>query len=102
MLLPVQVLGPEAEYGRRRGRLVTQVTTTTKSIFEVGDRPPLGVVPERMYAQLIRQGRYGEPAAAFMPEVVDVPSIGPAEVLIYVMAAGINYNNVWASLGKPV
>ena len=39
---------------------------------------------------------------AFATEVVDVPPIGPREVLVWVMAAGINYNNVWASLGKPV
>jgi crotonyl-CoA carboxylase/reductase len=27
---------------------------------------------------------------------------GPGEVLVYVMAAGVNYNNVWAALGQPV
>ena len=31
-----------------------------------------------------------------------VPGIGPREALVYVMAAGINYNNVWAALGIPV
>jgi len=31
-----------------------------------------------------------------------VPPIGPDEVLIAVMAAGINYNNVWAARGYPV
>ena len=31
-----------------------------------------------------------------------MPEIGPREVLVYVMAAGINYNNVWAALGIPV
>jgi crotonyl-CoA carboxylase/reductase len=33
---------------------------------------------------------------------VPVPEIGPGEVLVHVMAAGINYNNVWAALGSPV
>ncbi|MEM9736765.1 MAG: crotonyl-CoA carboxylase/reductase, partial [Pseudomonadota bacterium] len=28
--------------------------------------------------------------------------LGPKDVLIYVMASGINYNNVWAALGYPV
>jgi hypothetical protein len=34
--------------------------------------------------------------------VVNTPSIADDEVLVYVMAAGINYNNVWAALGIPV
>ncbi|PCG81996.1 crotonyl-CoA carboxylase/reductase [Streptomyces sp. WZ.A104] len=55
-----------------------------------------------MYASVIRRERYGEPHRAFRNEVVDVPEAGPGQVLVYVMAAGINYNNVWASLGRPV
>ena len=37
-----------------------------------------------------------------MPELIPTPAIGPDEVLIAVMAAGVNYNNVWAALGEPV
>ena len=55
-----------------------------------------------MLAQVIRQERFGEPQQAFQQEEVSVPSIGPREVLVYVMAAGINYNNVWAATGVPV
>ncbi|MGH7819208.1 MAG: crotonyl-CoA carboxylase/reductase, partial [Candidatus Binatia bacterium] len=64
--------------------------------------PPIGQVPRRMYAQLIRQDRFGVPTKAFRVEQVDVPELAPDEVLVYVMAAGINYNNVWAALGSPV
>ena len=32
----------------------------------------------------------------------DVPEVGSNDVLIFVMAAGVNYNGVWAGLGKPV
>ncbi len=78
------------------------MTTTTKTLYDLGETPPLGVIPEKMHAQVIRQSRYGEPDKAFAREVVDVPEIGPNEVLVYVMAAGINYNNVWAGLGIPV
>ncbi len=78
------------------------MTTSTKPLYDLGETPPLGVVPEKMHAQVIRQSRYGEPHKAFDREVIDVPSIAPGEVLIYVMAAGINYNNVWAGLGIPV
>ena len=31
---------------------------TTKPIYEIGELPPLGVVPERMHAAVIRQERY--------------------------------------------
>jgi crotonyl-CoA carboxylase/reductase len=68
----------------------------------IGSLPAVGEVPARMHAQVVRPARYGEPAVAFAPEVVDVPPIGPDEVLVAVMAAGINYNNVWAARGYPV
>lgn len=74
----------------------------TQKIYELGEMPPLGAVPEEMYAQVVRQNRFGEPMKAFEIERVPVPEIKPDEVLVYVMAAGINYNNVWAALGTPV
>jgi crotonyl-CoA carboxylase/reductase len=73
-----------------------------KDIYELGEIPDLGVVPARMHAQLIRESRFGEPRDAFQVEEVSVPEIGPREVLVYVMAAGVNYNNVWAALGIPI
>jgi len=73
-----------------------------KEIYEIGEPPPLGEVPKSMYAQLIRAERFGEPKQAFRVEKVAVPDIKPDEVLVYVMAAGINFNNVWAALGSPV
>jgi len=71
-------------------------------ICDLGQRPPLGEVPERMHAMLIRQDRFGEPENAFQREVIPIPEIGPLDVLVYVMATGINYNNVWAALGDPL
>ena len=64
--------------------------------------PPVGVVPERMLAQVIRQDRLGRPLDAFAVEEIDVPAIGSDEVLVAVMAAGINFNNVWAAQGVPI
>src|SRR5438874_13289809 len=55
-----------------------------------------------MYAQVIRPERFGEPEKAFQIEEIDVPEIGPYDALVLVMAAGINYNNVWAAKGIPV
>ncbi len=76
--------------------------TTAKSLYNIGEMPPVGYVPEKMYAWLIRQERFGEPLKSFQVEVVDVPEPADDEVLVYVMAAGVNYNNVWAGLGIPV
>lgn len=75
---------------------------TLKDLYPVGEAPPLGHVPAKMHAQVIRQSRFGQPTQAFQMEVIETPEIGPDDVLVYVMAAGVNYNNVWAGLGTPV
>lgn len=69
---------------------------------ETMDLPEVGVVPKTMRAQVIRQDRFGEPASAFRVEDIAVPVPQPNEVLIGVMAAGINFNNVWAARGTPI
>jgi crotonyl-CoA carboxylase/reductase len=76
--------------------------TETKDLYELGETPPLGHVPKQMYASLIRPERFGDPSDAFEVEVVDVPTPEANQVLVWVMAAGVNYNNVWAALGTPV
>jgi len=68
----------------------------------VGQLPPLGVVPKLMYAQALKSDRLGVPLEAFQSELLPVPELGPNDVLVAVMAAGVNYNNVWASLGYPL
>ena len=74
----------------------------TKELYQLGEIPPVGEVPKKMIAQVIRPTAFGEPKVAFKEETVDVPELRPDEVLVYVMAAGINYNNVWAALGIPI
>ena len=61
-----------------------------------------GTLPETMAAWVIRQEREGEPNDAFQLEQIEVPEPGAFEVIVRVMAAGVNFNNVWAALGKPV
>ena len=61
-----------------------------------------GTLPETMAAWVIRQEREGEPTDAFQLEQIEVPEPGAFEVIVRVMAAGVNFNNVWAALGKPV
>ena len=74
----------------------------TKELYELGEMPPLGEVPPKMHAFMVRQERFGEPKDAWKREVIKTPSLGPLDVLVYVMATGINYNNVWAALGYPL
>ncbi len=78
------------------------MSTLTKELYDLGDAPPLGQIPPKMHAITVRRENFGEPKDAFRREVVDTPEIGPREALVYVMAAGINYNNVWAALGVPI
>ena len=73
-----------------------------KDIYEIGEIPPLGFIPKKMYAWVIRKDREGVPEKAMKIEEMPVIKPGPNEVMVMVMAAGVNYNNVWASLGKPV
>ena len=61
-----------------------------------------GELPRTMAAWVIREEREGEPKDAFQIEEIEVPEPGPFEVIVRVMAAGVNFNNVWAALGKPV
>lgn len=80
----------------------SKVSTSTVDAVGIGQLPPLGVVPRRMHASVVRPERYGDPENAFQHEVVDTPDLGADEVLVAVMAAGVNYNNVWAARGYPV
>ena len=73
-----------------------------RDLYEVGEIPPLGHVPRNMYAWAIRKERQGEPISAMQQEVVPTHEIADDECLVMVMAAGVNYNGVWAALGKPV
>ncbi len=61
-----------------------------------------GTLPAKMAAWVIRQEREGEPKDAFQVEEIEVPEPGAFEVVVRVMAAGVNFNNVWAALGEPV
>jgi crotonyl-CoA carboxylase/reductase len=69
---------------------------------QLGERPPLGQPPKQMVAQVIRRERFGDPRSAFQIETVPVPELQPDQVLIAVMATGINFNNVWAARGIPI
>ena len=81
---------------------ITPYDAPEKDLYEVGEMPPVGYVPKQMYAWAIRRDRQGEPDQAMQLEVVDVPQPDSNEVLVLVMAAGVNYNGIWAGLGIPI
>src|SRR3954468_17861588 len=61
-----------------------------------------GELPATMAAWVIRQEREGEPVDAFKVEEIEVPEPGAFEVVVRGTAAGVNFNNGGAALGKPV
>ena len=73
-----------------------------KDLYDLGEMPPLGHVPANMHAWVVRKERHGPPESANELEVVPTWPLGDEDVLVYVMAAGVNYNHVWASLGEPI
>src|SRR4051812_2589692 len=72
----------------------------TSQIAQLDVEP--GELPATMAAWVIRAEREGEPTEAFQLEEMEVPEPGAFEVTVRVMAAGVNFNNVWAALGKPI
>jgi crotonyl-CoA carboxylase/reductase len=78
------------------------VAGAVKDLYVVGEIPPLGHVPKQMHAWVIRRERHGPPEQAMQLETVPTPEIDSDEVLVLVMAAGVNYNGVWACLGQPI
>src|SRR3978361_981642 len=63
---------------------------------------PQGGLPATRPAGVLRAEGGGEPMEAFQLEEIEVPEPGAFEVTVKVMAAGVNFNNVWAALGQPV
>ncbi len=76
--------------------------SVVKDLYDVGEIPPAYHVPKTMYAWAIRKERHGRPKVAMQLEVLPTPEIGEDEALVLVMAAGVNYNGVWAALGQPI
>jgi crotonyl-CoA carboxylase/reductase len=76
------------------------VAVDISQVSQVDAEP--GELPATMAAWVIRQEREGEPMDAFQVEEIEVPEPAAFEVIVRVMAAGVNYNNVWAAMGKPV
>lgn len=68
----------------------------------LGEIPSPDRIPKRMLAQVVRSSRYGNPDQAMREEEIPVPELEEDDVLIAVMAAGLNYNHVWACLGYPL
>ena len=96
MALSAALRIPDAEIGG------PAILPGKKDLYEVGEIPPLGHVPKSMYAWSIRRERHGRPEEAMKLEIVPTWELDSHDVLVLVMAAGINYNGVWACLGQPI
>ncbi len=81
---------------------ITPHDAPLKDLYAIGEIPPLGHVPANMWAWSIRKDRHGPPEQAMQLETLPTWTIGDDEVLVLVMAAGVNYNGVWAALGEPI
>ncbi|MGE0765835.1 MAG: crotonyl-CoA carboxylase/reductase [Hyphomicrobiaceae bacterium] len=86
----------------RKEDFASAPATPLKDLYEIGEIPPLGHVPSKMHAWTIREERHGEPDTAMQIEVVPTWELDSHDVLVLVMAAGVNYNGVWAALGTPI
>jgi crotonyl-CoA carboxylase/reductase len=96
-----------AGLGAREARMAVVERTfrqvqAAKDLYGIGEVPPLGHVPGKMHAWAIRKERHGPPEKSMQVEVLPTWQIGEDEVLLYVMAAGVNFNGVWAALGIPI
>src|SRR4051795_5452858 len=87
---------PNTDFQRSYENMAVDVTQVSTVPTEPGE------LPATMAAWVIREERFGEPKDAFQLEEIEVPEPGAFEVIVRVMAAGVNYNNVWAALGQPV
>jgi crotonyl-CoA carboxylase/reductase len=70
------------------------------NVSEVGVEP--GELPPTMAAWVLRPEREGDVQSAYEVEEVEVPEPGPFEVIVRVMAAGVNFNSIWAALAEPI
>src|SRR5256714_858803 len=78
----------------------SEVAVDLKEVSKLDVEP--GQLPETMAAWVIRREREGEPIDACQIGQIEVPEPGGFEVIVRVMAAGVNFNNVWAARGVPV
>jgi crotonyl-CoA carboxylase/reductase len=61
-----------------------------------------GQLPKTMAAWVLRPEREGDLDTAYEVEEVAVPEPGPFEVVVRIMAAGVNFNSIWAALAEPI
>ncbi len=50
--------------------IAANANSDVKDLYEIGEIPPLGHVPAKMYAWTIRRERHGSPETAMQIEVV--------------------------------
>ncbi|ELY37828.1 AMP-dependent synthetase and ligase [Natronorubrum tibetense GA33] len=70
--------------------------------------PGVDEIPDYQYAQAVikddetGEAAHGDPKEAEVEEIIPVEEPGPNEVLLYVLASEVNFNDIWAITGIPV
>src|ERR1700748_221778 len=93
--LSARVVGAH-EVNMSVAQVLPSAATSAKDLYEIGEIPPLGHVPATMYAWVIRKERHGPPETSMQVEVVPTWPIGEDDVLVYVMAGGVDYHGLVA------
>ena len=76
------------------------MATDIAGVSRIDVRP--GELPATMAAWVLRPEREGDLDRAYEVEEVEVPEPGPFEVVVRVMAAGVNFNSIWAARAEPI
>ena len=76
------------------------MATDIAGVSRIDVRP--GELPRTMAAWVLRPEREGDLDPAYEVEEVEVPEPGPFEVVVRVMAAGVNFNSIWAARAEPI
>lgn len=70
--------------------------------------PGITEIPKFQWAQAVIKdpatgiARHGSPESAETLVVIPVPQVGPNQVLVYMLASEVNFNDIWAITGVPV
>ncbi len=76
--------------------------TEVKDLYEMGEIPPLGHVPAKMYAWAIRRERHGPPEESHHSKCCPSGISATTKCWSTSWPRRVNYNGVWAGLGEPI
>ena len=79
---------------------IAQYEAPEKDLYEMGEMPPMGLFPKQCMRGPFAANVMANRITRMHGRSRGCPSLDSHEVLVLVMAAGVNYNGVWARLGS--